>query len=123
MIRRLPKQKPAREPWIKPRKRVDLSSMTCCKEAKLRAARLALMGCIVSGKRSHVQIHHIRDGVGMGERAPWWETIPLWEEYHDPRFPYSTHGRDRARFHEDNGTERELLARVNARLPEHLRGP
>ena len=121
MIRRLPKQKPAREPWIKPRKRVDLSSMTCCKEAKLRAARLALMGCAACGKIPAC-IHHIRDGQGMGERAPWHDTIPLCRSHHQGD-GMSTHGRDRLLFHETYGSEREMLARVNARLPQLLNGP
>ena len=122
MIRRLPK-KPKRAPWIPPRKRVDHSRMDSCPEAEERTQALLSRGCLVSGRKHRIQIHHIRQGVGKGMRAPWWETIPLFEEYHDPRFPYSTHGRDRARFHQDHGTERELLERVNARLPSRLRRP
>lgn len=112
--------KPARAPWIPERKREDLSSMACCIEARLRAARLALHGCMVRGCTGRPEIHHLRDGQGLSERAPWWETIPLCREHHQGT--YSTHGRDRAQFHADNGTEREMLARVNKRLPANVCG-
>lgn len=106
---------------VTPKKlRQDLSSMTCCKETRLRAGRLVLMGCVVCGRIP--QIHHLRDGHGLSERAPWWETIPLCHEHHNGSAE-STHGAGRREFHWRNGSEREMLARVNARLPEELRGP
>lgn len=58
----------------------------------------------------------------MGERSPWWRTIPLCTSHHANSSPYSVHGRDRGRFFQDHGTEEELLARVNAKLPPHLNG-
>lgn len=97
--------------------------MSCCKEAKARAEALIQMGCIVTGRKQGVVIHHLREGVGMGMRAPWWRTIPLLASLHDANFPYSVHGRDRERFFQDNGDEESLLARVNARLPPLLTGP
>lgn len=115
MIPRLRKQKPKREPWIKPRKRVDESRMDSCPEAKQRDTLLRAMGCIVCGRPTQ-EVHHVRQGVGMGQRAPWWETIPLCQAHHANSSPYSTHGRDRARFHRDNGTERELLVRVDEKI-------
>jgi len=121
MIRRLPK-KPKRDPWIPPRKRVDLSRMDSCREAIIRAQLLKRMGCCVC-HRTTEEIHHLRDGVGMGMRAPWWETIPLCSKHHSNASPYSVHGRDRARFFRDNGTERELLAAVDALLPDNTKGP
>lgn len=120
MIRRLLK-KPKREPWIPLRKRVDLSRMDCCREAKLRAVALKQAGCCVCSRRT-VEIHHIRAGVGMGERAPWWRTIPLCQEHHNSS-PYSVHGRDRERFFQDHGTEWDLLDRVNEKLHPSITGP
>lgn len=120
MIRRLPK-KPKREPWIPSRKRVDLSSMSCCKEAKERDRLLRDMGCIVCRRRTE-EVHHLREGVGMGERAPWWRTIPLCTSHHANSSPYSVHGRNRKEFFQDHGSEPQLLARVNAKLPDRLCG-
>lgn len=98
--------------------------MDCCKEAKLRAGRLVLMGCIACGRRSQVEIHHLRHGRGMAERAPWWETIPLCHEHHTGSVSgYCTHGAYRSEFHFDVGSEIELLARVNVFLPIQLCGP
>ena len=113
--------KAKRTPWIADRKRPDLSAMACCIEARLRAGRMILHGCMVSGCAGRPEIHHIRAGQGMSQRAPWWETLPLCENHH--RGTYSTHGRDRAQFHEDQGTEREMLERLNRELPAELRGP
>jgi hypothetical protein len=122
MLKRSTKtSKPKREPWIKPRKRVDLSKMTACFEARIRAGRLSLMGCAACGKVP-AQIHHIRDGHGLSERAPWWETIPLCNEHHNGS-QFSTHGACRREFHHAHGTEREMLERVDAKLPVELRGP
>lgn len=121
MIRSLPK-KPKREPWIKPRKRADLSRMDSCPEAESRATILQRMGCIVCHRPTQ-EIHHLRAGAGMGERSPWWRTIPLCLEHHANSSPYSVHGRDRARFFRDNGTEEDLLVRVNEKMPESLQGP
>lgn len=127
MIRRIPLArktkalKPHRIPWIKAKPRQDLSRMTCCPEAKQRAGRLVLMGCIVCG-RVPAQIHHLRDGHGLSERAPWWETIPLCNEHHNGS-AYSTHGAQRREFHRDHGTEREMLEHVDLLMPVELRRP
>lgn len=104
-----------REPWIKPKPRRDLSRMDCCPEAKRRAGLLVLMGCAACGKVP-AQIHHLRDGHGLSERAPWWETIPLCSEHHNG-MPFSTHGMFRREFHRMHGKEREILDRVNQKLP------
>lgn len=122
MLKRNPKpRKPKREPWIMPKARPDHSSMVATFSARLRAARLSLMGCAACGKVP-ASVHHIRDGHGMSERAPWWETIPLCREHHQGD-GFSTHGAERRRFHEVHGSEREMLERVNAALPVELRGP
>ena len=67
------------------------------------------------------ELHHLRDGHGLSERAPWWETIPLCNEHHNGS-KASTHGALRREFHHAHGSEREMLQRVNERLPEELRG-
>lgn len=113
-------RKPTREPWIKPHKRADLSRMTSTVESRRRAARLVLLGCAACGKVP-AQIHHIRDGHGMSERAPWWETIPLCNEHHNGS-PMSTHGARRREFHAKHGSERDMLAVINQQLPAELRG-
>jgi len=47
---------------------------------KRHLARVAELGCIICG--SPAQVHHIREGQGMGQRAPHFLTIPLCPEHH-----------------------------------------
>ena len=127
--------KPKRDPWIPPRKRPDLSRMDCCPEAVARAEALVSGPCIACGLRGtrrdrdfpprpmDLVIHHLRDGQGMQERAPWWETLGLHERCHAAAGKFSIHGGQRREFAAKYGTERELLERVNARLPPELWGP
>lgn len=69
------RKKPKRAPWIPPRKRVDHSRMDSCPEAEERVRALLSMGCIVSGRKHRIQIHHIRQGVGKGMGANWREAM------------------------------------------------
>lgn len=115
-------QKPKREPWIKPRKRVDESRMDSCPEAKQRDTLLRAMGCIVCGRPTQ-EVHHLRAGVGMGMRAPWWRTIPLCWEHHANASPFSVHGRDRKAFFLEHGDEEALLVRTNEKLERMKRDP
>lgn len=136
MLKRSTKtSKTKREPWIKPRKRVDLSKMDCCPEAKARATMLVMLPCAACGERGTAErrgsirrprdmvIHHLRHGTGAGTRAEWWRTIPLHEEHHADVYRFSIHGAYSDKFREAFGTEAEMLERTNARLPVELRGP
>lgn len=104
--------------WIPKRQRVDVSRMDCCPEAKARVAALVAMGCFCCG--SPPEIHHLRKGTAKSGRAPWWRTIPLCPTHHDEGGPgVAVHGGTRVWAWQ----EEDVLARVNARLPEQLCGP
>ena len=76
-------------------------------------ARVASLPCCACGA-SPVEVHHIRDGVGMGQRASDHETIPLCP-YHHRTGPTAFHAGPRY-FEALYGTERELLAETLERL-------
>ena len=108
-----------RMPWIKPKKKIDLSRMDCCPEAKERAAALVAMGCACCGSLEP-EIHHIRRGTGMSARAVWWRTIPLCLKNHTTGGPgVAVHAGEKIW----RWDELEVLAWVNSRLPESLHGP
>lgn len=80
---------------------------------------LLRMGCIVCGSwmRSCLQIHHIRQGLGMGQRGSDLYTLPLCFNHHQSEFAgsISIHGKPalfKARF----GEELDLLIRALDRL-------
>lgn len=56
--------------------------------------RIAQQGCIVcrllGNAGTPAQLHHIREGQGMGTRASNWLTIPLCPEHHTG--PHGIHG-------------------------------
>jgi len=125
------KPKPKRVAWIAKKPKVDESRMDCCPEAIARAEALVLLpcacGCGSYGRERgdfpdplDMCIHHLSNGAGMSRRSIWYRTINLLRMHHEAVYPYSTHGRDRAKFHADNGTEAEMLARTNAQLPPEL---
>lgn len=85
-----------------------------------RAQRLVDIGCIVClleyGLRSEPEIHHLRKGMGMGQRNDEEHTIPLCPAHH-------RHGPMGVAFHsgprswqEIHGTESLLLAVTNDML-------
>ncbi len=80
--------------------------------------RVAELGCIVchlldlrSSERP--QLHHIREGQGMSQRAPNWLVIPLCQEHHTG--PQGVHG-DRTYMKILKMDELDLLAEVIGRL-------
>jgi len=89
-----------------------------------RFGKLVELGCIacrIDGfGYSPPEIHHLRDGQGMGQRAPDDDTIPLCPRHHrhgyrhEPFIPgFHSHPK---LFKERYGTERELLEKVNDQL-------
>lgn len=73
--------------------------------------RVAALGCILCG--SPAEVHHIRDGHGMSQRASNWLTIPACAEHH--RGPRGLHG-DRSALRAAKLTELDLLAMTIERL-------
>ena len=78
--------------------------------------RIAALGCIACNHLGYsdtpAEIHHIRDGVGKGQRASHFEAIPLCPAHHRGteglKVP-SIHG-SKNNFIKRFGTERQLLA-------------
>ncbi|WP_205923044.1 MULTISPECIES: Ref family recombination enhancement nuclease [Rhizobium] len=88
-------------------------------------SRVAALGCIVvfpdSGERccSPAEIHHPRDGQGMGQRADHSQAIPLCFNHHSGQSPlpygHAIH-KGMKTFEARYGTEAELLARTRELL-------
>lgn len=61
---------------------------------RLHLARVASLGCIccrmLGQGETPAQVHHIREGQGMSQRASNWLTIPLCREHHTG--PQGIHG-------------------------------
>lgn len=91
------------------------------KPTKLESAymgRVAELGCIVCHlldlhDHERPQLHHIREGQGMAQRAPNWLVIPLCLEHHTG--PQGVHG-DRTYMKILKMDELDLLAEVIGRL-------
>ena len=70
--------------------------------------KLAQLPCVLCGD-SPVEIHHLRAGQGMAQRAPHWLAMPLCPTCH--RGPRGVHG-DRQLLKAQKVDEIELLARA-----------
>ena len=99
--------------------------MASPKARSIRFFKLVDMGCIackIDGFGYTVpEIHHLRDGQGMGQRAPDTDTIPLCAPHHrgmglkmNSGIP-GLHSHPK-KFRERYGSERELLSSVNEEL-------
>jgi hypothetical protein len=81
---------------------------------KRHLSRVADLGCIVCGQPA--EIHHPRDNVGMAQRAPHCDAIPLCPNHHRiGGHGFALHAGQVA-FENTFGTEAELLAEVRAEL-------
>lgn len=81
--------------------------------------RIANIGCILCRHLGHfntpAEVHHIREGQGMSQRASHFLAVPLCAEHH--RGPNGLHGLGtRAFFRRYNLDEMELLAMTLARV-------
>ena len=81
-------------------------------------SKVAAMGCIACQLMGYedtpAEIHHIRTGMGMGQRNDHYHTIPLCPEHH--RHGSNAIHRSKKSFEADFGTEMELLEMVNGKL-------
>jgi len=84
------------------------------KQNKVRLERVAALGCILCGRPA--EIHHLRGGQGMAQRADDKEVIPLCSEHHRDGGRGTAIHAGRESFEARFGTERELLEEVNWRL-------
>lgn len=75
--------------------------------------RVAELGCLICD--SPANVHHIRTGVGMGQRQSAYLTIPLCREHHQGDFSIHSHRREFCALY---GGELKLLAQTIERLNE-----
>lgn len=93
------------------------------KSEKMHIAKVANLGCIVCANNGYpdspAEIHHIRDGSGVSQRASSYEVIPLCYVHHrgaaggEVGFHHSP-----GEFIERYGSERTLLAQVEQILED-----
>jgi hypothetical protein len=87
--------------------------------AKRHLARVASLGCALCKRIGYddtpSEVHHLRDGAGMQQRASDWLTMPLCPEHH--RGSRGVHG-DRSALRQANVTELDLLADTVAQLTQ-----
>lgn len=84
------------------------------KKEREHMSRVAALGCLICQRPA--QIHHIRAGQGMGQRASHFETIPLCPQHHqDGGYGVALHSGQRT-WEEIHGTERELLRKTLERI-------
>ena len=89
------------------------------KEEKRHLSRVADLGCIICRRIGYpgtpAEIHHLRAGRGIGNRAGHYDTIPLCPEHHRGRT--GVHGLGTKGFVRHwNVTEAELLDQVRELL-------
>lgn len=77
-------------------------------------AQVVSLGCIICGNIP--EIHHVRHGMGMGQRNSNFNVIPLCHVHHRTgNYGTAFHAGKKA-FEKNFGTELELLDKVNERL-------
>lgn len=78
--------------------------------------KVARLGCIVCLNAGHegtpAELHHIRRGQGLAQRAPEFEVIPLCPFHHRTGGPGNALHAGQRTWEATYGTERELLAQV-----------
>ncbi len=77
---------------------------------------VARLGCLICGATA--EVHHITTGVGMGQRASHYDTIPLCPRCHRTgAVGVAIHAGKRT-WEQRHGTEMELLERTRTLLEE-----
>ncbi|MFC4699366.1 Ref family recombination enhancement nuclease [Glaciecola siphonariae] len=88
------------------------------KAEKAHLKRVAEMGCIACERINYFdtpsEIHHIRTGMGMGQRNDHYHVIPLCPNHHR-HLPNAIH-QSKRKFEAHFGTEVELLNIIRGRL-------
>ena len=81
--------------------------------------RVAALGCYLCQAVGYgptaAQVHHVREGQGMAQRAAHWLTVPLCERHHANSSPDGIHG-GRAEWKRHGYTEMDALAWTLERL-------
>ncbi len=70
------------------------------KAERVHMSRVAALGCYLCRHLGHgetpAQVHHIREGQGMAQRASNWLTVPLCDRHHANSSVDGIHGQRRA---------------------------
>ena len=82
------------------------------KAEKAHMARVAELTCAICGDYG-TQLHHVREGQGMAQRASNWLVIPLCVDCHTG--PFGIHG-DRTMLRSVKKNEMDLLAETLERV-------
>ena len=100
----------------KPMKRSGRSKPTA--EQQRYHEQVREVGCIVSGRKP-VALHHVRDGLGMGQKVDHWRVIPLHYDFHQSEAAgaISLHGSPKE-FIEAYGSESGLEHKLKMILEE-----
>ena len=81
--------------------------------------RVASLGCYLCRHLGYgptpAQVHHLREGQGMAQRASNWLTVPLCDKHHSNASPDGIHGQRRA-WKLAQGDEIDALADTIERL-------
>ena len=81
--------------------------------------RVANLGCIVckkNGYHTEPEIHHLREGMGMGQRNDYLNAIPLCPIHHRTGGVGEAIHAGVKSFAKNHGTEKQLLGQVRAML-------
>lgn len=84
------------------------------KAEKIHMSRVAELGCIIC--KSPAELHHPRNGAGIGQRSSHFDVIPLCPIHHRiGGFGVAIHAGQKT-FEANFGTEQELLAQTRKLL-------
>lgn len=81
---------------------------------RVHLSRVVSMGCVICGRPA--EIHHLRSGLGLGQRAPHSRVIGLCDTHHRTGGHGVAFHAGRRTWEVRYGTEEELLARVEEQL-------
>jgi hypothetical protein len=80
---------------------------------KRHLSRVAELGCIICARPS--EIHHLRNGLGLGQRSSHFRVLPLCFDHHRGPYGIGFHAGKKI-WQEKFGTEEELLVKVEKML-------
>jgi hypothetical protein len=112
-----PRERVARIPGENRRDEMAKKNKTKAERDHLnRVAELGCIACINLGYQdTPAEIHHIKTGIGIGQRASSFQTIPLCFHHHSAQGADGYHGAPTA-WQTKHGAELALLAQVRALL-------
>ena len=91
------------------------------KEEKLWLSDTASLGCVACRNMGYsaglAEIHHIRDGSGMSQRASHLDVIPLCPRHHRASYETGFHAAPKS-WQLEHGTELELLVQTKREVTE-----